>query len=229
MIIYLDESGQTTGFGKQGSSRTFNIAMIVCNESDGIRRVIKAFEKSLIRHGWPKDIEIKASSLFDARRNPRIPTSFKYKHDAVTPLTSILTKLSSCQIEVDYISVKKERLTENLKTAPFGIIYNYLAGEVLKYRLANSIQVRLIVDAQNTEVHVGKHFNGYIETVAFQVNETLRRFNIQHLESHKVAGLRAVDYFSWSVFRKFEFGDSRFYDLFENSLNRGNCQEWFYQ
>ncbi len=131
MIIYLDERGQSTGFSKPGSSKTFNIALVVCNESDSIRRIIKAFEKKLIRKGWPKGIEIKASRIFDARWNPAIPSSFKFKYDVITPLTEIFTKMCTCPLEIDYISVNKSRLSQSLRRAPFGIIYNYLAGEVL--------------------------------------------------------------------------------------------------
>ena len=200
----------------------------MCNDPVDLKRTLRSFEKKLIRKGWPPREEIKASKLYGSPRNKDIPKSFKYKTDPITPLGEIYSKLSLTPIEVDYISVKKANLTDTLKSAPYGIIYNYLAWKVLGFRLRVSIDVHLIVDARNKEIHNGKHFDGYVETKAFEAYPVPRRLTIQHLNSDESFGLRAVDYFSWGIFRKYEFGDDRFYRMFSKKLNRVNCQAWFY-
>lgn len=141
----------------------------------------------------------------------------------------MLNKLCSCDLEVDYITIRKDRLTDALKAAPYGIIYNYLAGNVLEHRIKTIRDINLVVDAQNKELHSGRHFDGYIETEAYKVSSKLRSLTIQHLDSATTRCLRAVDYFSWAIFRKYERDDSRFYNILQPKLNMENCKAWFYK
>jgi hypothetical protein len=226
--IFLDESGQATGFGKPGSSKTFNIALVVCSDTTSLKKTLKRFEKDLIHDGWPNRREIKAASLFNARRDLEIPASYRYKKNPSEPLVKIFRKLQDCDFEADYISVRKDGLTEALKSAPYGIIYNYLAGQVLEYRFKNAVEIGLVVDATNKEAHSGRHFDGYVQTKAFEVGQGLRRFHVQHCDSTTTLGLRVVDYISWSVYRKCESKDRGFYDLISRKFNKVNCREWFY-
>lgn len=191
-------------------------------------KVIRTFEKKLLKNGWPKQVEIKAAHIFRTRFMKNIPSTYKYKNNPTPLLREVLTKLSNCDIEVDYISVKKEKLSDSLKAAPFGIVYNYLAGQLLSARFKSSAKVHLIVDAQNKEVHSGKHFDGYIETKAFESSPNIRLLQIEHLDSHRDRRLRAVDYFAWAVFRKYEHNDERFYNVIRGKLNINNCKAWFY-
>lgn len=225
----MDESGQTTGFGKPGSSTTFNIALLVCKDTTSVNRVLKRFEKNLTRAGWPAGYEIKASRLFGAHLDSNIPSSYVFKRRPTEPLIDIYQKLSTCDIEVDYITVYKPHLNESLKSAPFGIIYNYLAGQVLDYRVKNASSILLTVDAQNKEVHSGRHFDGYVETRSFASGANLRRLDILHLDSARTRCLRAVDYFSWGIYRKYEAQDERFFELMKQNLNLENCLAWFYR
>jgi len=233
MFIFLDESGGSTGFNrdgtiKGGSSITFNIALICCSDSKCVVRTVKSFEKRLIGKGWPKDIEIKAANLYAAKYSDDIPDDYEYKEHPELPILEILDRICRCEIDIDYFSVKKRHLHDGLKAAPFGIIYNYVAFQVLEHRLKNAIHLELIVDAQNKEIHSGKTFNGYIRTKAFEVTDTLRTINISHLDSAKDRRLRAVDFVSWSVFRRYEHGDNRFYEQLKSRMNKSNCRNWFY-
>ncbi len=228
MIIFLDESGDSCGF-KPGSSKSFNICLVVCQDAKPLKRVLQKLERNLIRDGWPKGKEIKASSLWRCRFDSEVPGSFKFKGDPLPAFTKIYSKLCTCPIEVDYISVKKEKLSDGLKQAPFGILYNYLAGQVLQPRLKGAINLHLNVDAQNKEIHSGKKFDGYIQTRAFELSPSLRHIGIEHLDSSKVYGLRAVDFFSWAVFRCFEFNDDRFIKMIRSVVNSNNAQEWFHK
>lgn len=214
MIIYLDESGGTTGFGRAGSSKTFNIAILVCDSSDDIRKLIRSTEKRLIQKGWPKREEVKGNVLY-------------HEKGALTVL-HVLDKLVTCEFEIDYLSVNKSNISANLKLAPFGILYNYLAGQVLRSRFASASQVELIVDARNKESHNLRHFDGYIETTAYESSTVLQSIRIEHANSSDREGLRAVDIVSWSIFRKYEHGDSRFYNKLKSKMSKGNCRSWFY-
>ena len=42
---------------------------------------------------------------------------------------------------------------------------------------------------------------------------------LQAGNSNSVYGLRGVDFIAWSIFRKFEKNDSRFFDLFKERIS----------
>jgi len=82
--------------------------------------------------------------------------------------------------------------------------------------------------AKNKETHENKHFREYLETKV--AGTALERgidvnLTIQGLNSKESYGLLAVDYFSWSIFRKFEYNDNRFFELFKHKLKRR--REWY--
>lgn len=173
-----------------------------------------------IKRGWPRGQEFKATSLF-ARRT--------FGADTIRSLLTSLASISS--LEVSYIVVNKAKLANQaFRDAPYGTAYNYFCGVLLSELMFNDglSNVHLIVDKRNKETHKKKHFPEYLTTRIFgqaleqNVNVIL---DIQEMESHKCFGLLAVDYFSWAIFRKFEYGDNRFFNVFKQILKRR--REWY--
>ncbi len=227
VYIFLDESGVTKGFDETKSSKTFNIALLTTEDQDSIKRVIRSFIKKAIKAGWPQDIEIKAAELFKAKHNRRVSEAFKYKHNSYKLIEEILQKLSECDLTIDYISVKKSGIYPHLRESPYGILYNYFASKILIPKLDRFSDVLLRADARNKEQHTMLKFEGYIETEAYLNIKHPIKLKIEHCDSKKVYGVRAVDFISWAIFRKYESKDSRFFDLFKNKVS--DYQEWFYK
>lgn len=225
MLIYLDESGTSTRTAQAGSSKTFSIALLVVQDPEPVNSVIRAFEKWIIGKGWPIGYEVKASRIYAASKLSALPDAYEFKHDPLVPLSKIYDKIATLPVEIDFITVNKACLTPALQSAAYGIVYNYFAGQVLASRLQSTNVCQLIVDARSKEVHHGKHFDGYIQTRALELNSSISTFGVEHLDSCNVRGLRAVDYASWAVFRNYERGDGRWLKRITAVVK--NRQEWF--
>ena len=148
MDVYLDESGDSTGFSP-GSSKTFNIALLLTNDKVALRRVVKGFCKRMHEAGWPKDVELKAYTLFGAPRKPNIPPSFRFKTSPVSQLEKLLRKLGNLDISIDYISVQKSNLNQNLKEAPPFVLYNYMVGRLIEDIVRQGQDINLYYDQRN--------------------------------------------------------------------------------
>lgn len=218
MNIYQDESG-CLGF-KSGSSEYFAVALLCTDESKRISNVIRKFKGQLIKDGWPKKIEIKANHLFAAYFDERIPDTYKYKLNSSKPIEIILHKIIACEIEIDAIVVKKERINEDLRGLPPSILLNYFSGKVLVDRITQYDNVNLYVDMTSKQTHDSQHFDGYIRTNAYLTRKAFFPLSIEHVDSNVVRGVSAADFLSWSIFRKYEFGDSRFFNILEPRISR---------
>lgn len=224
--IFLDESGEAAGY-KQGSPKTFNIAILCIEDTKPLKHVMKKFQAKLYKAGWPRLIELKASRLFKARFDQSIPQTFKFKTDTRPLLKEILRKLVSLKVEIDYLTVNKAKINDQLRTAPYGILYNYYSGQLLLPRFQKHKDICLFVDARNKEQQPKLKFDGYIQTKAYSEIKSTFNLSIIHVDPSEINyGLRAVDYISWAIFRKFESDDSQFYELIRSKIV--GKQEWHY-
>lgn len=219
--LFLDESGEIS-FSPLSCYKHFVITVLSVDPSH-VHKVKNRLQRKyahFIKRGWPRGQEFKATSLF-ARRT--------FGGDTIRNLLASLASISS--LEVSYIVVNKSKLTNQaFRDAPYGTAYNYFCGVLLSELIFNDglSNVHLIVDQRNKETHKRKHFQEYLQTTICgkalekKVDVTL---DIQEMESHKCHGLLAVDYFSWAIFRKFEHGDTRFFNMFKANLKRR--REWY--
>jgi hypothetical protein len=220
MNIYQDESG-CLGFQK-GSSDYFVVTILCPDNSKHLGHLIRKFKGTLIKSGWPRDIEIKAHNLFLSNINPKIPSSYKYKNSPNDALIEILTKLAQCNIEIDTIIVKKCNIEVSLRTLPYGILWNYFSGRVLVSRIIKYDEVNLYVDEHNKESHNELHFDGYIKTSALITKGCSFPLNIEHGNSNVVTGISAVDFICWAIFRNYESSDPTFYNLIKSKIINNN-------
>lgn len=216
MNIYQDESG-CLGF-KEGSSKFYVVVLLCTQESKHIANVIRKFKGRIIKAGWPKGFEIKAAHLFQAKYNPKVPVEYKYKRSPEVPISDILTDLANCDIEIDAIVVFKEKIKNNLRTLPYGVLHNYYSGRILIERVVHYEQVNLYCDRTSKQTHTLRRFEGYIKVGALLTKGYNFPFNILYEDSNVVTGISATDFISWAVFRKFEFGDARFFDLIKHKI-----------
>jgi len=216
MNIYQDESG-CLGF-QSGSSKYFGIALLCPNNSKHVGNVIRKFKGKLIKVGWPKGYEIKAHNLFVAGTDRRVPQGYTYKATPEVPILDILRRITNCDIEIDAMVILKSKINSNLRTLPNGILLNYFSGQVLIDRVLQYSDVNLYVDETNKQTHDEQHFDGYIKTQALIKRGSNFPFNIVHGNSNVIAGISAVDFVSWAIFRKYEFQDDRFYNIISGKI-----------
>jgi hypothetical protein len=216
MNIYQDESG-CLGF-KQGSSEYFVVAILCPQNNKHLYNVVRKFKGTLIKSGWPKTVEIKAHNLFIASIDPRIPKEYKYKNLPVKPLFDILTSLSKCDLVIDSIVVLKSKINKDLRTLPYGILFNYYTARVLVDRIVQYDDVHLFVDETNKQTHNLLEFDVYIKNGALLTKKRNFPLEIVHGNSSVIHGISAVDFVSWAIFRKYESDDTRFFDIIKQKL-----------
>ena len=216
MNIFQDESG-CLGF-RPSSSKYFIITLLCPQNSKQVSNIIRKFKGSLIKEGWPNTIEIKATHLHRAFKDTRIPDTYKYKMSPDVPITNILTRLATHPIEVDVIIVNKERINEDLRTLPYGVLYNFYSKIILTDRVKQYNDATLYIDRTSKQIHKMKRFDEYIYTEVLLAKGHGMNFAIIHGDSNIVRGISAVDFFSWAVSRKYEFSDDTFWQLFRNKV-----------
>jgi len=216
MNIYQDESGDL-GFNA-GSSKYFVVALLCPRNSKHMANVMRKFKGRIRKAGWPKDIEIKAHNLFIAGTDSRIPSDYKYKQTPEVPILDILGRLANYELEIDAIVVLKSRINDDLRTLPYGILFNYYSGRVLIDRILCYNDVHLYVDETSKQTHDQNHFDGYIKTEALLKKGYNFPFEIVHGDSNVIAGISAADFICWALFRRFEYNDARFFDLIKHKI-----------
>ncbi|OGF50987.1 MAG: hypothetical protein A2231_06425 [Candidatus Firestonebacteria bacterium RIFOXYA2_FULL_40_8] len=228
--LYSDESGEIS-FSENTTCDYFVICVLAIDENkiNKVKNTLKKKKAKLYKLGWPKVLEIKPSILVGLKNRGDIPKSVKQSIDGVSFIQDVLTSMkNSFNPEVNYIVVRKEGITDaSFRNAAYGIAYNYFAGKILIPVITKHKDCLLTVDKRNKETHPQKYFDGYLETKIIEaicekgVNISLQ---IKHDDSFVNFGLQAVDYFSWSIYRKYANKDERYFVIFEDLVDIKN--EW---
>jgi hypothetical protein len=173
-----------------------------------------------IRNGWDKTKEIKASELYK---------DIRFGASAVFRVLNALMQLNS--IKISYLVVNKNNIKHQaFRDAPYGIGYNYFTGVLLSELVFqdNICDFQLTYDEKNKETHPNRRFVEYLQTKiygsAFELDRNVA-FTLKRGRSHESYGLRAADFICWSIFRKFEYSDNRFFDVFSQKILRR--REWY--
>ena len=214
--LFLDESGECS-FSAKSAYKHFSLTVlsIPSNRYQDLKNCFKRQTRKLIASGWDKGREPKAATVYRNRR---------FGAPAVKTILESLTRIDG--LRVSYLVVNKEAITHRpFRDAEYGIQYNYFSGVLLSEMvLQDGIHSgHLTYDARNKETNANMPFCEYIRTKiigkAFEADAEVR-FDLKSDESHICHGLAAVDYFSWAVFRKFEYGDLSYVEIFERKLLR---------
>ncbi len=219
--LYLDESGECS-FSNESIYKHFLLAIISLDtdKSKIIKARLKREFQHIIKKGWNKNVEIKAYSLYKNR---------KFGKKAVVEILNTLLKVESIQFH--YLVVNKDKIeTQSFRNAPYGIAYNYFAGVLLSELIFQDgfHKIDLTYDLRNKETHQKRHFKEQLETKMYGMSleqETPIEIQIEGLTSDKSYGLRAVDFISWSIFRRFEFNDDGFFNIIRGKI--GRAREWY--
>lgn len=219
--LFLDESGECS-FSDKSAFKHFLIAIISVDGSEVeiIKKKLKRIFARIIKNGWDKNREIKASVLYHHR---------KFGEKPIIDILKTLLKIKS--LHINYIVVNKDKINNlSFRNAAYGIGYNYFTGVILSELIfiSNFHNINLIYDLRNKETHQKRHFKEHLETKIYGMaleKEISIEMQINGLNSDQCYGLMAVDFFSWAIYRKFEFNDDKFYSLIKGRF--GRIREWY--
>lgn len=193
--MFIDESGDL-GFSEK-SCRYFIISALIFKDLKQADRFIKNIRRNKFKKELKKANELKANN---SSNNLRI---------------HILKKINQLDsVEIFHIILDKKEVKSNFLKDNKHKLYNFVAGKLAKNILLNNLDLEIIIDKSKGKSFLINDFNNY-----FQKNLFLKSSNfsckISHNYSHNFSGLQLVDFLAWSVFRKYEYNDSKFNDNIE--------------
>ena len=206
--FYLDESGDLGhDLNKTGTSRYFVITILDITSMAANKAVEKAVYRTLrskIR-GKGSVHHNRVEELKGAK------TSFNIKKYFYRHLETVSFDVHAILIDKKYFV---DQLSEN-KSRFYNFVTRF-AVELLPLESATT-KVYLTIDKSKHKPEV-YDFNAYLlnhMTSRIRPNVPLV---ISHDYSHESKGLQAVDLFAWGIYRKYECGDTEWYDVFKERV-----------
>ncbi len=207
MYVFLDESGGLSfDFTKSGTTRFFVVCLLVLPTTEDYRRLTQAVERT-IRHKLHKG------------RAPKHPTH-ELKGTAIDLAIKryFFQQAQAASFSIYSLILNKARVYEELRREPERL-YNFIARKLIERCPFQQATDRIILTLDRRKaVEEIKAFNQYL-FVQLQGSLPLNvPIELYHKHSWERKGLQAVDLFSWGMFRKYERGDTSWYQIFQSRI-----------
>lgn len=196
LYIYMDESGDLGFNFEKGSSKNFVITLVVTNNDAPLCRCMKKARDKILQKKLHQRPELKANES-----NEQV-------------ISRVLNEFLKIDAQVHYIVVNKERVYEYLRTNKKKL-YNYIAGIILQETKIVFNKIVLKVDKREPKLIARQDFDQYITE---KLKSSGVDVDICHLSSVNDQGLQVVDHVCWSIFRKYERADDKFYNVFRDKI-----------
>lgn len=205
--IFLDESGDL-GFNKQRkrSSKYFIITFLFTEEKRPIEKVVRTTHAALKKH-----------------HKQRGETLHCYHEKPITR-TRMLSKLAQKDLKVMTVYLNKEKVYTKLHKEK-DVLYNFVTNILLdrictKKVIPKDEKICLIASRKETNKFLNENFKNYLKG---QVkNNHKLDIDIEIKTPHEEKSLQAVDFLSWSIFRKYEYDDESYYEIFKEKIYEEN-------
>ncbi len=208
MYVFLDESGDL-GFDltKGGTSRFFIICLLVIPTTRDQRFLEKAVDRTIHHKIFKSRVP---HPLLDELKGSKTDLAVKkyFYRQAIKADFSIYTVVLNKNRVYDYLQQQPERL------------YNFIAKTLIEK--CSFLQARdriiLTLDRRKAPPEI-RAMNQYLMVQLEGSLPLSLPFEIFHNHSWENRGLQAVDLFSWGIFRKYERGDTAWYDMFKDRIS----------
>ncbi len=97
----------------------------------------------------------------------------------------------------------------------------YLVRHALRHCWDSSVSEVIVITDNLPNTSTGKSpvMKAIKTTLRHEPPPAHRNFRVLHFASKSLYGLQVADYYNWAVFRKWESGDTRSYDLIGGNLS----------
>lgn len=207
--IFLDESGDLGfNFKKKRTSKFFVVTILFVEQKRSIEKLIRK-----VHSGLRKKHRIRTSTLHASKEEP-------------VTIMRICRGLAEKNCKVMTIFLDKSKVYTNLRDEKH-VLYNYIVN-ILLDRIMNRRFVSqndatiLVASKRETNKFLNQNFHDYLHRQMIQKHGAELRIEIKTPAEEKC--LQAVDVASWSIFRKYQYGDDSYYQVLkpviveENSL-----------
>jgi hypothetical protein len=202
--IFLDESGDLGfAFKKKGTSSYFVVTLLFAVQRRPIEKIVKKTFLSL-----PKKVQKKHTGCLHAVKE-RPKTRLK-----------LLSLLNQKDISIVAIFLNKKKVYTRLHDEKH-VLYNYVTNILLdriytKKLIPTNQPIQLIASQRETNKFLNENFKLYLEN---QVKSNHRlKISIEIKPSHSDKCLQAVDFACWAIYRKVEYRDGSYANLFKKKI-----------
>jgi hypothetical protein len=205
--IFLDESGDLGfDFRKEKTSKFFIVTCLFTGNKRPIEKVVK-----------------KTHSELKKKYKRRFGILHAVKEKPITR-QRLLKRLNEkdCTIMTIYLN-KKKVYTKLRDEKP--VLYNYVTNILLDRIYTKKIipikdRVELIASRRETNKFLNENFKNYLNRQVENRHKTEIKISIRTSSDEKA--LQAVDFVSWAIFRKYEYGDDSYYNIIKNKIVEEN-------
>lgn len=205
--IFLDESGDLGfNFNKKKTSKFFVITCLFTENKRPIEKIVKKTHSEL-----KKKYKRKFGILHAVKEKP-------------ITRQRLLKRLNEKSCTVMTIYLNKKRVYTKLHEEK-QVLYNYVVNILLDRIYTKKIisvkdKIELIASRRETNKFLNENFKNYLNN---QIkNRHKIDINIYIKTPFEEKTLQAVDFVSWSVFRKYEYGDDSYYNIIKNKIVEEN-------
>ncbi|MBI4350198.1 MAG: DUF3800 domain-containing protein [Elusimicrobia bacterium] len=205
--IFLDESGDL-GFdlSKGKTSKFFVITFLFCDRKKPIEKCVRSV------HGVLRQTHKNIGSWLHACKEKPYTR------------TRMLKKIAEkdCAIMVIYLN-KKRVYTKMKEEKP--VLYNYVANILLDRIFSEKLvsegpNISLVASRKETNKFLNQNFKDYLENQANSNHGVNLKVEIKTPAEEKA--LQAVDFISWAIFRKYEYGDDSYSNIIRTKIVEEN-------
>ena len=202
--IFLDESGDLGfDFDKRGTSKYFVVTLLFLDDGkSGVEKVVK-----------------KTHAELAAKFRRRIGVLHAVKEKAVTR-QRLLKRLAEKDCAIMAIYLNKRKVFTRLQDEK-QVLYNYVTNILLDRIFVKKIvspekPIELVASRRETNKFLNENFKDYLQRQVKNKHRGIMRVSIKTPAEEK--SLQAVDFVSWSFFRKYERSDDSYYKIFKRRV-----------
>ncbi len=204
----MDESGNLGfNFNKRGTSSYFLITFLLIENKRSIEKCVKKVHTGL------------------RKKYKKVGVLHAYIEEPVTKkrLLSLLSK-KDCKIMTILLNKKKVYTKlQDEKPVLYNYITNILLDRIFSKKLLHSgdpDSIEIIASRKETNKFLNQNFKSYLQSQIAKNHNINVTISIKTPAQEKA--LQAVDFVSWAIFRKHEYGDATYYNIIKDNIIEEN-------
>jgi hypothetical protein len=205
--ILLDESGDLGfDFSKKKTTRFFVITILFTRSKRPIEKCVRLVHRSL------REKYKKIHNVLHATKEEPITRQ------------RMLRKLVEKECTLMTIYLNKKRVytrLQNEKVILYNYVTNILFDRIMTKRLVSITEpIHLIASKRETNKFLNENFRSYLKSQLRNIHKLDLHIEIKRPAEEK--SLQAVDFASWAIFRKLEYGDDTYYNIIKAKIVEEN-------
>ncbi len=198
--VFIDESGD---LGRYGTDY-FVIACVVVDNPKHLKRIMKRLRQRRLKKPLKKLPEIKANA------SNRVIREY------------VLKMIAKSDCEIYAIVVDKSKIMPHLLEVK-DRLYNFLC-RILLEEISPAENMIITIDRKHTNTLIRENFNEYIQH-QLRIKNKAKKVEIRHIPSTASQPLQVVDFVAWAIARRYNHGDSSYYNIVEHKIKNKNRME----